>query len=70
MTIGEATADGLGNMYVSGETNGSPEGPNAVESDAFVAKYVVVREPASITLLGIFLLGLLVCARRAPRSRS
>ncbi len=33
------SADGLGNVYVSGYTNGSLGGPNAGGSDAFVAKY-------------------------------
>jgi len=35
------SADGLGNVYISGETNGSLGGPNAGSSDAFVAKYDV-----------------------------
>jgi hypothetical protein len=33
------SADGLGNVYVSGETYGSLSGPNAGNRDAFVAKY-------------------------------
>ncbi len=32
-------ADGLGNVYISGATDGSLHGPNAGESDAFVRKY-------------------------------
>jgi hypothetical protein len=33
------SADGLGNVYISGFTGGSLVGPNAGESDAFVSKY-------------------------------
>ena len=33
------SADGLGNVYITGETNGSVGGPNAGRSDAFVSKY-------------------------------
>jgi hypothetical protein len=33
------SADGLGNVYISGYTHGSLGGPNAGEYDAFVSKY-------------------------------
>jgi formylglycine-generating enzyme required for sulfatase activity len=33
------SADGLGNVYLSGYTRGSLDGPNAGSNDAFVAKY-------------------------------
>ena len=33
------SADGLGNVYISGETNGSLGGPHAGRLDAFVSKY-------------------------------
>ena len=33
------SADGLGNVYISGYTNGSLGGPNAGNEDAFVSKY-------------------------------
>jgi hypothetical protein len=36
-----ASADGLGNVYISGSTHGNLGGPNAGPSDAFVAKYDV-----------------------------
>jgi hypothetical protein len=33
-----ASADGLGNVYISGRTDGSLEGTNAGGSDAFISK--------------------------------
>jgi hypothetical protein len=33
------SADGLGNVYITGETNGSLGGPSAGGSDAFIGKY-------------------------------
>ena len=33
------SADGLGNVYISGYTSGSLGGPNAGGNDAFVSKY-------------------------------
>ena len=33
------SADGLGNVYISGYTDGSLGGPNAGSDDAFVSKY-------------------------------
>ena len=33
------SADGLGNVYISGYTRGSLGGPNAGGTDAFVSKY-------------------------------
>ena len=34
------SADGLGNVYISGRTHGSLGGPNGGDFDAFVAKFV------------------------------
>ena len=47
------SADGLGNIYFSGYTQGSLGGPNAGDSDAFVVKIVdsVVPEPNTLLLL-------------------
>jgi hypothetical protein len=36
---GGVSADGLGNVYISGNTDGSLGGPNAGSADVFVAKY-------------------------------
>lgn len=49
------SADGLGNVYISGSTQGSLGGPNAGSTDAFVAKIVdsVVPEPNTLLLLCI-----------------
>jgi hypothetical protein len=33
------SADGLGNVYISGETGGSLDGPNAGPGDVFISKY-------------------------------
>ena len=38
-SINAVSADGLGNVYVSGETDGSLDGPNAGMTDAFVSKF-------------------------------
>ena len=38
---GDVSTDGLGNVYISGNTNGSLEGLNAGNYDAFVSKYDV-----------------------------
>src|SRR5688572_2839798 len=47
------SADGLGNVYFSGRTSGSLDGPNAGSYDAFVVKIVdsVVPEPNTLLLL-------------------
>jgi hypothetical protein len=39
------SADGLGNVYISGRTGGSLGGPNAGSADPFIAKYCVGCEP-------------------------
>jgi hypothetical protein len=56
--------DGLGNVYVSGETYGALGGPNAGENDAFLVK-LAVPEPGTILLLALGGFGLL----RNRRSR-
>jgi hypothetical protein len=54
------SADGLGNVYISGGISGSLGGPNAGESDAFVAKYTVAPEPATWLMLLLALATLLL----------
>jgi hypothetical protein len=60
------SADGLGNVYISGGTDGSLGGPNAGSADAFVARIsdVVVPEPASWVLLVLAAMPLLLRGRR------
>ncbi|MCA9229641.1 MAG: SBBP repeat-containing protein [Planctomycetales bacterium] len=58
------SADGLGNVYISGITYGDLGGTNAGDFDAFIAKYSdsVVPEPSTwIMTLGLF--GLLLHSR-------
>ncbi|NOZ38935.1 MAG: PEP-CTERM sorting domain-containing protein [Planctomycetes bacterium] len=46
------SADGLGNVYISGFTSGNLGGPNAGGWDAFVAKISdPIPEPSSLALL-------------------
>jgi hypothetical protein len=49
------SADGLGNVYISGYTSGSLGGLNAGGQDAFVAKYndIVIPEPTSWLLAAL-----------------
>lgn len=44
--------DAVGNAYTTGYTYGSLSGPNAGDMDAFLAKYSIVPEPSSLTLIG------------------
>jgi hypothetical protein len=61
------SADGLGNVYISGETFGSLTGePHPNSNDAFLTKFGV-PEPASATLLALALT--LFPARRRAASR-
>jgi hypothetical protein len=55
------SADGLGNIFLSGYTSGSLGAPNAGPTDVFVAKYSdsVVPEPQSIVLVGLAILVLI-----------
>jgi len=48
------SADGLGNVYISGSTEGSLGGANAGVVDAFVAKFGI-PEPTTATLLAVVL---------------
>jgi hypothetical protein len=57
------SADGLGNVYISGYTSGSLGGPAAGFSDAFVAKLVPVPEPAGVALALSAALGVLALRR-------
>jgi hypothetical protein len=47
------SSDGLGNLYIAGATSGDFDGPNAGESDAFVAKIRDIPEPATIAWGGV-----------------
>jgi hypothetical protein len=55
------SADGLGNVYISGETSGNMGGPNVGRFDAFVAKIVV---PEPVTLLQAIIAGAGLAWRR------
>ena len=62
---GAVSADGLGNVYISGYTDGSLGGPNAGGSDAFVAKFgAPVPEPSSVMLLACGVVAGLIWWRR------
>jgi hypothetical protein len=58
------SADGLGNVFISGDTFGSLGGPSAGSGDAFVAKYFV-PEPGALLLVVTAGIGVL-CRRRRP----
>jgi hypothetical protein len=61
-----ASADGLGNVYLSGATDGSLGGPNTGNFDAFVAKYTEpVPEPSALTLLLGAIAILFLCGRKS-----
>jgi hypothetical protein len=47
------SADGLGNVYIAGDTQGSLGGPRAGQTDAFLAKYheQIVAEPSSFGIV-------------------
>jgi hypothetical protein len=64
------SADGLGNVYISGSINGSLGGPNAGGADAFVAKISdpAVSEPSTF-LLAVAAAAGLVQRRRAAQRR-
>ena len=46
------SADGLGNVYITGTTGGSLGGPNAGSSDVFVSKYDAAGTPLWTRQLG------------------
>lgn len=52
----DVAVDLLGNIYVSGFSNGALGGPNAGGSDAFIAKLSEVPEPTTSAMLGCFAL--------------
>jgi Beta-propeller repeat/PEP-CTERM motif len=60
------SADGLGNVYLSGITEGSLSGTRAGQSDSFLVKIAdgVVPEPSSFALSMVAVLGLFVGGRR------
>jgi catechol 2,3-dioxygenase-like lactoylglutathione lyase family enzyme len=60
------SADGLGNVYLSGSTYTSLNGTNAGGMDAFVASISSVPEPSTFALLGV---GVLALAGYAWRRR-
>ena len=62
------SADGLGNVYISGDTRGSLEGTSAGGRDAFVIKIQDVPEPGTFGLMFIGIMGLLTVKRRRRRS--
>lgn len=61
------SADGLGNIYISGTTLGVLDGANAGSSDAFVTKLhapnAVVPEPSTVVLLALGGIGLIAWRR-------
>ena len=60
------SADALGNVYISGMTYGSLGGPNAGDTDAFLAK--LIPEPGSLAAIALF--GSALLRRRRPCSLS
>jgi hypothetical protein len=61
------SADGLGNVYISGFTFGSLGGPHAGSGDAFVAKLVPVPEPTGVALALAAAVGVLALRRKTIR---
>ncbi|GAF83829.1 unnamed protein product [marine sediment metagenome] len=60
------SADGLGNVYISGRTAGSLGGPNSGDRDAFIAKFgTSMLEPSGMVLALLTNTALLL--RRMPR---
>ncbi len=58
-------ADGLGNVYVAGGTEGSLAGPNASRADMFVVKFSdTVPELATLVMLVLGVLSMFVYQRR------
>ena len=53
------SADGLGNVFFSGGTEGNVGGPNAGGNDAFVVRVGNVPEPSSLLLCSLASLGLM-----------
>jgi len=64
-SVGGVSTDGLGNVYVAGDTKGSLGGPSAGDYDVFVAKFVVPEPSSTVMLLAAGALGLLICRFRA-----
>jgi hypothetical protein len=59
------SADGLGNVYISGETYGSLDGTSAGSYDAFVSK--IVPEPTGVALALAAAVGVLALRRKTIR---
>ena len=60
------SADSLGNVYISGDTEGSLGGPNTGSSDAYAAKFSAVPEPALFTLFLPALIWVMAWRTRRP----
>jgi phage-related protein len=58
------SADGLGNVYISGSTLGDLGGPNAGDYDAWVARISEVPEPSALVLALVALVFLTGCRRQ------
>ncbi len=61
------SADGQGNVFISGTTDGDLGGPSAGGSDAFVVKINDVPEPGGAVLLLLGLVSLIGCNRRRSK---
>ena len=61
--------DGMGNVYVAGETNGSFGAPNPGHSDAFLVKLSPVPEPATLFPTVLALVTMALAATNRHRAR-